>query len=186
MPETYRKQILIEHLDQSKIVVTFPQTEFGVEKVIKKKIKYKYMLYKMNQYFPKSYDISNYSTKADLKGATGVDTSNLAAKSYLASLKHEVDRINIDKLKNIPADLSKLSNKTMCDKLVTKVNAIDFKVSSTSGFVSKTQCNSDKQVLEKNFEDVHEKTPNTSELVEKTNLNCKVIEIENKIPSITG
>ena len=37
--------------------------------------------------------ISNYSTKADLKGATGVDTSNLSAKSYLASLKHEVDRI---------------------------------------------------------------------------------------------
>ena len=69
---------------------------------------------------------------------------------------------------------------------MTKVNAIDFKVSSTSGFVSKTQCNSDKQVLEKNFEDVNEKIPNTSELVEKTNLNCKVIEIENKIPSITG
>ena len=37
MPEMYRKQILIEHLDQSKIVVTFPQTEFGVEKVIKKR-----------------------------------------------------------------------------------------------------------------------------------------------------
>ena len=51
------------------------------------------MLYKMSQYFPKSYDISNYSTKADLKGATVADTSNLAAKSYLASLKHEVDRI---------------------------------------------------------------------------------------------
>ena len=58
-----------------------------------KKIKYKCMLNKMSQYFPKSYDISNYSTKADLKGATVADTSNLAAKSYLASLKHEVDRI---------------------------------------------------------------------------------------------
>ena len=29
-------------------------------------------------------DLSNYATKADLKGATGVNTSNLAAKSDLA------------------------------------------------------------------------------------------------------
>ena len=36
MPETCRKQILIKHLDKSKIVVIFPQTEFRVEKVIKK------------------------------------------------------------------------------------------------------------------------------------------------------
>ena len=36
MPETCRKQILIKHLDPSKIVVIFPQTEFRVEKVIKK------------------------------------------------------------------------------------------------------------------------------------------------------
>ena len=59
-------------------------------------------------------------------------------------------------------------------------------MSSTSGLVSKTQCNSNKQVLEENFEDINEKIPNTSELVEKTKLNCKVIEIENIIPTITG
>ena len=35
-----------------------------------------------------------------LKKATGVDTSNLAAKSDLGSLKAEVDKIDIDKLKN--------------------------------------------------------------------------------------
>ena len=44
-------------------------------------------LYKMSQYFPKSYknfggnidfkvDLSNYTTKEDLTNATGVDTSN--------------------------------------------------------------------------------------------------------------
>ena len=37
MPETCRKQILIKHVDKSKIVVIFPQTEFRVEKVIKKR-----------------------------------------------------------------------------------------------------------------------------------------------------
>ena len=31
-------------------------------------------------------DLSNYATKADLKNATGIDTSNLAAKSDLVSL----------------------------------------------------------------------------------------------------
>ena len=34
---------------------------------------------------------SNYAIEADLKGATGVDMPNLAAKSDLASLKAEVD-----------------------------------------------------------------------------------------------
>ena len=54
--------------------------------------------------------MSNYATEADSKGATGVDTSNLAAKSDLANLKAKVDKIDIDKLETVPADLSKLSN----------------------------------------------------------------------------
>ena len=34
-----------------------------------------------------------------VKGATGVDTSNLAAKSDLAYLKAQVDEIDVDKQK---------------------------------------------------------------------------------------
>ena len=52
----------------------------------------------MNQYFPKSYehsgvnvkvelDVSNYATKTNLKGAASIDTSILASKRDLASLK---------------------------------------------------------------------------------------------------
>ena len=78
-------------------------------------------LYKMSQYFPKPYrsfernvkvklDLSSYATKAELKNATGVDACKLAAKSDLASLKAEVDKIDVDKLKTVPVDLSKLSN----------------------------------------------------------------------------
>ena len=48
-----------------------------------------------------------YATKADLKGVTGVDTSNLAAKSDLDSLKAEVD---IDKINICQTVLGKLSN----------------------------------------------------------------------------
>ena len=39
--------------------------------------------------------------KGDKKGATGVDTSNLVAKSNLTTLKAEVDKIIIDKLKAV-------------------------------------------------------------------------------------
>ena len=55
--------------------------------------------------------MSSYATKAHLKGAVGVDTSNLAAKSDLASLKAKVDKIDIGKSNTIPVDLSKLSSK---------------------------------------------------------------------------
>ena len=50
------------------------------------------------------------ATKSDLKKAIGVDTSNLAAKPELASLKAEVDKIDIYKPKTLPVDLYKLSN----------------------------------------------------------------------------
>ena len=75
----------------------------------------------MSQYISKTYerfggdinvnvDLSNYTTEADLKNATGIDTSNLALKSNLAKLKAEIYKIDVDKLKPVPADLSKLSN----------------------------------------------------------------------------
>ena len=74
----------------------------------------------MKEYFPKPYNhfrgnvkaelnLSNYATKADLKSATGVNTSNLEVKSDLGFLKAEVDKIDIDKLKTAPVDFSKLS-----------------------------------------------------------------------------
>ena len=76
---------------------------------------------KMIQYFPKPYepfggninvkvDLSNYTTKADLKDATGTNTFNLAAKSGLGSLRNGIDKLDIDKLVPVPVDLSKLSD----------------------------------------------------------------------------
>ena len=38
------------------------------------------------------------------------NTSNLAGKSDLATLKAKVDKIDIDKLESVPADLSKEVN----------------------------------------------------------------------------
>ena len=53
--------------------------------------------------------------KIDLKNPTGIDTSSFAKKVYLASLKSNVDKLDIDKLKNLPTNLSNLKNKV--DKL---------------------------------------------------------------------
>ena len=41
---------------------------------------------------------------------THVDTSGFALETILASLKTEVDKLDIDKLAPVPVDLSKLSD----------------------------------------------------------------------------
>ena len=100
----------------------------------------------MSQYFGKPYkpfggdinvktELNNYATKVDLHNATEIETSKLAGRADLASLKAEVDKLDIDKLVPVPVDLSKLSGvakndvvKTVYDKLVAKVNNISISV----------------------------------------------------------
>ena len=70
----------------------------------------------MSEYFlkPKSLGanvkvelyLSNYTTKADFKNATDVDTSKLAKKVALASLESEVDKLDIDKFEKVPTGLN--------------------------------------------------------------------------------
>ena len=75
----------------------------------------------MSQYFRKPFrsfggnlnvkvDWSNYAIKTDLKNVTHVDATIFALKTNLASLKTEVDKLEIDKLVPIPVNLSKLSD----------------------------------------------------------------------------
>ena len=123
-------------------------------------------------------DLSNYATKTDLKNVTHVDTSRFAFKTNVATLKTEVDKLEIDKLVPVPTDLSKLSNvvkkyfvkKGVYDKLVTKVNNTD-----TSDFVLKTMYSPDKTELEN-------KTPNVTDFIKE----AKLTELENKTPDISN
>ena len=127
----------------------------------------------MIQYFPKPYepfdgdinvkvDLSNYANKPDFKNVSYVYVSSFALKSNLASLKTEVDKLDIDKLIPVPNDLARLSNvvkddvvkKTVYDKLVAKVNNID-----TTGFVLKATYDTDKSDLEKEISDADKKNP---------------------------
>ena len=142
----------------------------------------------MSQYFPKplrsfggninlKVDPSHYATKTDLKNVTHVDTSSFALKTNLASLKTEVDKLDIDKLVPVPVDLSELSDvskndvvkKAVYGKLAAKVNNIDI-----STFVLKTKYDRDKSKIEN-------KIPDTSGLVKKT----KLTELQNKIPDVS-
>ena len=126
----------------------------------------------MSQYFPKPYkpfggdinvkiNLSNYATKTNLKNVSYVDVSSFALKSNLASLKTEVDKLDIDELVPVPNDLAKLINvvkddvvkKIVYDKLVEKVNNID-----TTGFILKTTYDTDKSDLEKKISDADKRS----------------------------
>ena len=150
-------------------------------------------LYKMSQYFPKPYepfggdinvtvDVFNYATKDDIKNTIHVDASSFALKTNLANLKSEVDKLDVNKLKPIPTDLSKLSDvvkndfikKTDYNRLVTKVDNID-----TSGLVKKTDYNA-------KITEIEDKIPNTSSFVKETDYDTKITEIEDKIPYTTN
>ena len=140
-------------------------------------------------------DLGNYATKDDVKNITRVNVSSFASKTNLAALKTEVDKIDADKLKTIPADLAKLTNaiehdvfkktdyntkvtnieaqiagltKNTVDNLadITKLKAID-----TNSFVNKTKFSADINHLDDKIDGVEKNIPDVSGLATKTSLN---------------
>ena len=97
------------------------------------------------------------------------------SKTDLASLKTNVDNFDVDKLKNVPANLSKPSNVVNNDfvnkkkkKCVWKISEqsqyTDTKIPGTGGLIAKIQCDLNNQDIKKNIEHVVKKTLNTSGL----------------------
>ena len=141
-------------------------------------------------------DLNNYATKDDVKNITHVDVISYATKTNLAALKTEVDKIDIDKLKTVPDDLTKLSNvvknevvkKTAYNTLKNKVDAID-----TSKFVSRTKFTTDTNSLDDKIDKVEKKIPDISGLATKSSVTHLITEQEDytdkitkKIPDISG
>ena len=105
--------------------------------------------------------------KKDINDITHVDVSGFASKTNLAALKTEVDKIDNDKLKTVPADLAKLSNvvkndvvKKNTNTLENKIDDVEKKKRDVSGLATKSSLTAYLQV---------------------TTFNSKVTEVENKI-----
>ena len=141
-------------------------------------------------------DFSNYATKDDVKNITHVDVSSYATKTNLAALKSEVDKIDTDKLKTVPADLAKLSNvvkndivkKTTYNTLKNKVDAID-----TLKFVSRTKFTTNTNALDDKIDKAEKKIPDISGLATISNVTRLITEredytdkVKKKIPDISG
>ena len=101
-------------------------------------------------------------------------------KTDLANLKSDVDKLNIDKLKNLPINLSNLKSKV--DKLdVDKLLPIPVDLSKLSDVVKLT-------LLKKMYIMLRSKILKIKRLILATNttLNTKINEVKNKAPSITN
>ena len=146
----------------------------------------------MSQYFPKPFnshfgdsikvkiDLSNYATKTDIKNISHVDTSSFALKTNLANLKTEVDKLDIDKLKPLPDDVSKLRNVVTNDVVKktdynAKITEMENKIPDISNLATKISLNT-----------VENKIPDTSGLVKKTHYDTKITVIEGKISDISN
>ena len=135
----------------------------------------------MSQYFPKPYepfggdisvkvDLSNYATKTELKKVSHVHGSSFSLKSDLASLKTEVDTLDIAKLLPVPVDLSKLLDVVKNDVVKkTEYNKFVAKVDNTviTNFVKKSKYEKDGSDFEDKTSNLDKKLPDVSGLVKK-------------------
>ena len=116
-------------------------------------------------------DLPNYATKTDLKNATVIDTSSFAEKVDLASLKSNVDKLDIYKLENLSANLTNL--KSRVDELdVDKLLSVPFNLSKLSDAVKNDVVKKD--VYNAKINNTENKIPDITNLAAKTTLEAKV------------
>ena len=73
-------------------------------------------------------DLSNYATRNNWDLATGVNTSDLTAEKNFLALKAEVDKLDINKLVNVPTNSNNLkTNVDDCDIGKSKTVSVDLK-----------------------------------------------------------
>ena len=142
----------------------------------------------MSEYFPEprsserrvkvELDLYNYATKTDLKKSAGVDTSSVAQNVDLANLKSDVDKLDIDKLKNVPTNLSNLKSKI--DKLVPVPVDLSKRSNAVKNDVVK------KDVYNAKIKNIEDKIPDITNLATKTTLTAKTNEVKGEIPNIAN
>ena len=126
-------------------------------------------------------DLSNYATKADLKKATGVYTSDFAKKTDFANLKSNLDKLDIDKSKNVPRNLSNLKSKV--DKLaVDKLVPVPVDLSKLSDAVKNDVVKKD--LYKAKIKNIEDEMPDITNLATNTILNAKINVVKNETLSV--
>ena len=126
--------------------------------------------------------MSNYATKPNLNAA-GVDTSKFAKKIYLANLKPNVDKLDIDKLKKVRTNLSNL--KSEVDKVdVDKLVPVPLDLSKLSYVVKNDVLK--KYVYNAMIKNIKDKLPDITNLAANASQNAKINDVKGQIPSITN
>ena len=133
----------------------------------------------MSEHFPKpnslgadvkvELDLSNHATRTDLKNAIWVGT--------LANLKPDVDKLDIDKLKNVPSNLRSLkskANKLDVDKLVpVPADLTKLGVAAKNDIVKKDLYNA-------KIKNIEDKISDITNLATNTTLNSKKMRLVTK------
>ena len=101
----------------------------------------------------------------------------------LASLKSDKDKLDIDKLKNVPTNLRNLKSKV--DKLdVDKLVPVPADLSKLNNVVKNDVVKKD--VHNAKIKNIEGKIPDITNLATSASLNAKIDEIKGEIPSITN
>ena len=117
-----------------------------------------------------------YCILHNLKNATGIDTSSFAKTVDLAHSKSNVDKLEIDKLKNISANLNNLKSKVYkldVDELVpvpVDLSKLKDKIPDITNLANKTTLTV-----------VEHKLPNVSNLVKKFSITQKLMKLKRKL-----
>ena len=146
----------------------------------------------MSGYFPEpklfggkvkvEIDLRNYATKTEVKNATGIDTSSFTKKVDSAGLKSNADNLDIDKLKNVPYNLSNLKSKV--DKLhVDKLLPAPADLSKVSDAVKNDVVKKD--VFNVKIKNIKDKIPEINNLATEITFHAKINEFKGEIPNIT-
>ena len=107
----------------------------------------------------------------------------LLKKSDLANLESDLDKLDIDKVKNIPSALSSLKSKV--DKLnVDKLVPVPVDLGKLSDIVKTDVVK--KNLYNAKIKNVEDKVLDFANLAIKTTLNAKINEVKEEIPSITN
>ena len=141
----------------------------------------------MSEYFPKpnslgtnlkvELDLPNFATKADLKNATGIDTLDFCDKKIIQLiLKSDVDKLDNDKLENVPNNLSNLKSKV--DKLdIDKLVPVRIDLSKQSGVVKNDV---KKDAYNAKIKTIEDKITDITNIATNNTLSTKINEIKNE------